>query len=1015
MRCHVALCLVFCTAVPGLAHASGPDAVGGGTTDSGLEGSYYSNASLAGEPAFVRRDARIQFDWSEGRPVGGSRSAGYRDYPARGFSVRWAGQLIPRFTEAYTFLGQAGGGIRLKIRKAGEADWKVLVDRWDAAGPYESAPAPLSAGALYDIEVEYRALGDEPGCALEWKSRSTPREVLDPVVQHGLNTGSWDDYVWADLVKSRRYGDDTHVDEHGWPTKSGVELVAGEMSTDDPELAGTYLLRFGGLAEVQQRCCDSPIFEADGQTFEGTLPKGLGYDPASNTTTASMTVRGSRFMLHFQDAQRSKGQPDSGVTGIRLMRPIHSGSRQHHRLDEVVYRPFKDAIDRHFTVLRWGKGASSDVSGRWADRQLPEDAFLARPGGQGNLEHLIMLANETGKDLYLSTPVAADDEYFTKLARLLRYGSDGKEPYTAPTAAPRYPPLNPNLRVYVEVGNEIWNWDFGSTGLAQRLSKREHDAGSGTWAAIDFDGRAGNPEHMGAVRRWHVLRTLACSEAFREVFGDEGMGSRVRVLLEYQYDNYQNTAILSLDYLDRYLRHRAAATEQSYQPVSHHVWGAGGATYYGLANKDGSQTEIVLGNASFESPALAAATIERQPSSPPWSFEGQAGIVHPGTAERVGPLTHLPRPQSGNQAAFIRGRGKITQSVRFTRPGRYAVAFNAAGSGQRWPGYLPFDVFVDDEKVSPRGQSDTRVSTGHTTLGGWGRDTRSLGEEWGTAVFQIEEPGEHEIRFLGRGDAEDYVLIDDVRIASVDALMDGGFGTGEALGQVAEANYERQLRGQATYARAFGLQVVAYEAGWSVGGDFHQSPLQTWAKLHDPRARAINNRAIELWEESGSFMNVWGVFTYWPSWDFGNAANYPIMQSLRDATRSLPAEAKYGRSLPATLRPEDSDLSVTERQGGSSWWDRVRNVLCSDDAPEVWFAWMVIAPERKTYEVQVRARGPGSLILELDGKILAHYESLDGGSLPPRSAEMTQGAHAFRVVAVGDAKIEEILVTERAD
>ena len=75
-----------------------------------------------------------------------------------------------------------------------------------------------------------------------------------------------------------------------------------------------------------------------------------------------------------------------------------------------------------------------------------------------------MLANETGRDLYINIPMAATgwtpadaDSYVYKLAQLIRYGSDGVEPYTSPQADPAYPPLNPNLNVYVELSNEYWN------------------------------------------------------------------------------------------------------------------------------------------------------------------------------------------------------------------------------------------------------------------------------------------------------------------------------------------------------------------------------------------------------------------------------------------------------------------------------------------------------------------------------------------------------------------------------
>lgn len=51
----------------------------------------------------------------------------------------------------------------------------------------------------------------------------------------------------------------------------------------------------------------------------------------------------------------------------------------------------------------------------------------------------------------------ASDDYVNRLARLVRHGSDGTEPYSSQQANPVYPPLDPSLRLYVEYSNEIWS------------------------------------------------------------------------------------------------------------------------------------------------------------------------------------------------------------------------------------------------------------------------------------------------------------------------------------------------------------------------------------------------------------------------------------------------------------------------------------------------------------------------------------------------------------------------------
>ena len=95
----------------------------------------------------------------------------------------------------------------------------------------------------------------------------------------------------------------------------------------------------------------------------------------------------------------------------------------------------------------------------WADRRRPRHAFAVgilntRPpanGFAGNratgvaYEHLVALSNATQKDLWINVPHLATDDFVQRLARLIRFGSDGTNPYTSPQASPVWPPLAANL------------------------------------------------------------------------------------------------------------------------------------------------------------------------------------------------------------------------------------------------------------------------------------------------------------------------------------------------------------------------------------------------------------------------------------------------------------------------------------------------------------------------------------------------------------------------------------------
>jgi len=132
--------------------------------------------------------------------------------------------------------------------------------------------------------------------------------------------------------------------------------------------------------------------------------------------------------------------------------------------------------DANWSFIRfmdWGKTNASPQE-EWGDRRIPNHAFQAgiinnrKPSAtaDGNREtgvaweHMVALSNATGKDLWINVPHLATTDYITKLARLIRFGSDGVNPFTSPQVSPAFAPLNSNLKVYVEYSNEIWSSGF---------------------------------------------------------------------------------------------------------------------------------------------------------------------------------------------------------------------------------------------------------------------------------------------------------------------------------------------------------------------------------------------------------------------------------------------------------------------------------------------------------------------------------------------------------------------------
>jgi Beta-L-arabinofuranosidase, GH127/PA14 domain/Concanavalin A-like lectin/glucanases superfamily/Glycosyl hydrolases family 2, sugar binding domain/Glycosyl hydrolases family 2, TIM barrel domain/Glycosyl hydrolases family 2/Domain of Unknown Function (DUF1080) len=130
----------------------------------GLRGEYYNGtnlSSLVGE----RIDSRINFNWGDVLPFAGLASGNY--------SVRWTGQIQPRFSEGYTFHLTSDNGRRLWINN------QLVINRWtNDFGVDYAGSLDLIAGQRYDIRVEYFNAGGAGSAVLEWNSANQGREVV---------------------------------------------------------------------------------------------------------------------------------------------------------------------------------------------------------------------------------------------------------------------------------------------------------------------------------------------------------------------------------------------------------------------------------------------------------------------------------------------------------------------------------------------------------------------------------------------------------------------------------------------------------------------------------------------------------------------------------------------------------------------------------------------------------------------------------------------------------------------
>ena len=1013
-------------------------AVGGGILNGGLVGEYYSNPDLEGVPSFVRKDARIDLDWGTTQAPGGSDDPGFRDLGVDNYSIRWTGQLIPSFSENYTIKLLNDEGARLLIRPSGEANWTVLVNDWTPhRARTDVARFVMKAGVKYDVELDYRELTGKAQVRLRWSSASTPEELLDTNVNVGLNSQSLE-AAFADLVEAGsnnwtriRASGVAGTDADGWPVTDAVfsfQKTVGIGLGIDPLSRGLVSFRFRGSAQVKVSG------NVNSQSLTST------YDPESNTTSGSFrTVDLGRNVstISFENSSRTgqAGGP-AGITDLKLMRPTAPDSDASYPFDVTYITPYLDSVS-NYTILRFLK--NGDQEREWSDRTLPsffnqsKGSVTAPRFGIGSSasngtswEYLIKLANQTGRDLYISLPTlatgrtAADsDSYLVKLAKLFKYGSDGVDPYEAPTADPVYPPLNPNLRLYLELGNELWNTApafLTSYRHLNALVGEDLQADNEDFQALNYDGLSTDKNSSGdyaSMSTWRfrklAQRTAQLSEIFRGVFGDSAMMTQVRPMFNYQGYNINQTASKGLDFLDRFYNNGdGVAHVATPHSVNYSIYGAGSVTYYRATNQDGA-TDVVS-DPGFESTTVPSGYTEA-PAGTPYSFSGTAGIARHGES-----TDGIPPAYNGDQVGYITDRGAIEFNV--TVPtvadsNAYAILFRALN---RKTGAAAdrekLRVFVDGVEISAKsfGQRDGYVPPNYTGSNQW----KSLlvpskySEYYSSKVFQAEPGSVHHVRIQGYGDQSapsntgQTAFLEDIRLGSADAI----YASEEIPSStIAGRTYQSVSQGEADWAHAYGLAAISYEGGWALGKDDGGSPLQLLIKYNDPRTREIQERAFGDFYGAGGDIPILGVYNQWASWDdqvavagMLNPTAYPLVQASLAVQNRQPIAPTGAIDLPASFDASRAEISLGANLSTSSL-----------SARGGWVTWKVNFPRTGLYELRVQtATEGGSVVLLADENAVLRGET---GSILSGTIRLTAGQHTLKLRNESDIAVEFSMVS----
>jgi len=136
-------------------------AVGSGT---GLKGDYFSGMNLT-TLKLTRTDATVNFNWNSASPD--------PSLPLTGYSVRWTGQVLPQYSETYTFTTNSDDGVRVWV------NGQQIINNWTDHAPVDnSGSLALISGQKYDIKIEYYQNAGGANISLSWSSSSQVKQII---------------------------------------------------------------------------------------------------------------------------------------------------------------------------------------------------------------------------------------------------------------------------------------------------------------------------------------------------------------------------------------------------------------------------------------------------------------------------------------------------------------------------------------------------------------------------------------------------------------------------------------------------------------------------------------------------------------------------------------------------------------------------------------------------------------------------------------------------------------------
>jgi hypothetical protein len=218
------------------------------------------------------------------------------------------------------------------------------------------------------------------------------------------------------------------LDGHGWPKRLAPDCWAETL---------LCTIQGGHYPSGQYTI----LYEGDGKLDVSGAVKVVSREPGRMTIDVDSS-KGAFFL------KLKATNPENYVRNIRVIMPGFEKTYRDNPFHPVFLRRWQGMACLRF--MDWMHTNGSKIQ-HWSERPQPDDATFCAKGMAP--EVMIDLANRLHADPWFCMPHLADDAYVREFATLAKKK------------------LDPNLKVYVEYSNEVWNSIFEQHRYAQRRAK----------------------------------------------------------------------------------------------------------------------------------------------------------------------------------------------------------------------------------------------------------------------------------------------------------------------------------------------------------------------------------------------------------------------------------------------------------------------------------------------------------------------------------------------------------------